>query len=104
MLTSQLLAYSVSGGSTGRVCAAAGSTATGRLTAKASTTGYQAFAGACSRTSAGSPRRSSRLRSSSASISAPRSSATELSQSQVSITTTAASEPQVLLYELNRLA
>ena len=62
-----------------------------------------AFAGACSSRSAGSPPRNSRLRSASALISAPRSMATELSQSQVSITTTAASEPHVLLYELNWL-
>jgi hypothetical protein len=65
--------------------------------------GHYALAGACSSTSAGSPRRSSRLRSASALISAPRSNATPLNQSQVSITTTAERAPQALLYEPKRL-
>src|SRR5581483_2298062 len=61
------------------------------------------FGGACTSTSAGSPLRSSRERSASALISAPKSSARPESQSQVSITTTAASEPHALLYEPNLL-
>ena len=55
--------------------------------------------GACSRRSAGWPSRSSRLRSASALTSAPRSSAIAASQSHVSMMITAASDPQVLLYE-----
>ena len=51
----------------------------------------------------GTPERNSRLRSVSALISAPKSSATALIHSHVSITTTAESEPQALLYELKRL-
>ncbi len=54
------------------------------------------FGGAVSVASAGSPRRSSRERSASALTSAPRRSASELSQSQVSMMITIASEPQVL--------
>ena len=63
----------------------------------------QTFAGTRSSVSADSPRRSWRLRSASALISTPSSSATLLSQSHVSITTTADSEPQVLLYDPNLL-
>ena len=63
-----------------------------------------AFAGACSSRSADWPLRSSRLRSASALTSAPSNSATALSHSHVSITTTAASEPHVLLYDPNLLA
>jgi len=43
----------------------------------------------------------SRLRSISASISAPNSNASELNHNHVSVTITAPSEPHVLLYELN---
>ena len=53
--------------------------------------------GASSRLSAGRPSRSSRLRSASALISAPSSSAIAASQSQVSMMITAASDPHVLL-------
>ncbi len=59
--------------------------------------GTQPRAGAWSSSSAGSPRRSSRLRSASAFTSAPNSNARPLSQSQTSVTTTAAAVPQVLL-------
>jgi hypothetical protein len=54
-------------------------------------------AGICSSCSAGSPCRSSRLRSTSALNSAPKRSASDVSQSQVSMMMTAAREPQVLL-------
>src|SRR5690349_18019381 len=60
---------------------------------------FYARAGARISLSARSPRRSSRLRSASAFTSAPNSSASPVSQSHVSITITADSEPQVLLYE-----
>ena len=53
--------------------------------------------GTCSSRSAGRPARSSRLRSASALSSAPRSSAIAASHSHVSMTITAASDPQVLL-------
>jgi hypothetical protein len=64
--------------------------------------GY-ALAGAWRSRSAASPCRSSRLRSASALISAPKRIASAESQSQVSMTMTAASEPQALLYEPNML-
>jgi hypothetical protein len=61
-----------------------------------------AFVGAwISSAAAFCPWRNSRLRSTSALISAPRSRAQPVSQSQVSITITAASEPHALLYEEN---
>src|SRR5581483_6798971 len=62
-----------------------------------------ALAGACSTRLAGSPRRSSRLRSASALTSAPKRSARALSHNHVSMITTAESAPQALLYEPNRL-
>ena len=63
----------------------------------------QFLGGAWISASAGSPRRSSRLRSLSAFTSAPKSSASELSHSQVSMMITAASDPHALLYEENWL-
>ena len=63
----------------------------------------QSLGGAWISSSAGSPRRSSRLRSASAFTSAPKSNARPLSHSHVSMMITAPSEPHALLYEENWL-
>ena len=77
----------------------AASLATGIVVPRPSDCARELYArcGSCSSCSAGSPRRSSRLRSTSELSSAPKSSASPVSQSHVSMTITAASEPHVLL-------